>query len=139
VSGIYKTNTLSWFCIVPSYWIYKLLTLTSLVKKELLTLPGHLSSLPVFNGVCVARSLAFWSVFVDRCFSSSLTIDLSVLRFTDSDIHNTVHKLYYALIFSFSKLILHVYIHHVCVSDPIYTVASSNPAQSRCTGYNIMW
>jgi hypothetical protein len=33
-----------------------------LVEQELLTLPGHPSSSPVFNGVRVARSLVFYVV-----------------------------------------------------------------------------
>jgi len=36
-----------------------------LVEQELLTLPEHMSSPPVFSGVCVTRSL----VFVDRYLS----------------------------------------------------------------------
>ena len=40
-----------------------------LMEQELLTLPEHLSSPPVFSGVCVARSLILYVVFVDRCLS----------------------------------------------------------------------
>jgi hypothetical protein len=40
-----------------------------LVEHELLTLPEHLRSPPVFSGVRVARSLALYVCFVDRCFS----------------------------------------------------------------------
>ena len=40
-----------------------------LVKQELLTLPEHLSSPPVFSGVLVTRSLALLVCFVDRCLS----------------------------------------------------------------------
>ena len=36
---------------------------------ELLTLPEHLSSPPVFSGVCVTRSLVLCVCFVDRCLS----------------------------------------------------------------------
>ena len=37
---------------------------------ELLTLPEHLSSLPVFSGIRVARSLVLYVCFVDRCLFS---------------------------------------------------------------------
>ena len=41
----------------------------SLVEQELLTLPEHLSSLPVFSGVCVTRSLILYVCFVDSGLS----------------------------------------------------------------------
>ena len=41
----------------------------SLVEQELLTLPEHLSSLLVFSGVRVTRSLVLYVCFVDRCLS----------------------------------------------------------------------
>ena len=41
----------------------------SLVEQELLTLPEHLSSPPVFSGVRVTRFLAWYVCFVDRCLS----------------------------------------------------------------------
>ena len=55
--------------------------------QELLTLPEHLSSPPVFSGVRVTRSLVLCVCFVDRClYFFFLTIVLSVLlRYTDSD------------------------------------------------------
>jgi hypothetical protein len=40
-----------------------------LVEQELLTLLEHLSSSPVFSGVCVTRSLDLYVCFVDRCLS----------------------------------------------------------------------
>ena len=40
-----------------------------LVGHELLTLPEHLSSPPVFSGVRVTRSLVLYVCFVDRCLS----------------------------------------------------------------------
>ena len=59
------------------------------VEQELLTLPKHLSSPPVFSGVRVTRSLVLCVCFVDRCLAFCtlfLAIVLSVLlRFTDSD------------------------------------------------------
>ena len=45
------------------------------VEQELLTLPEHLSSSPVFSGVCATRSLVLCVCFVD-CF---LAFVLSVL------------------------------------------------------------
>ena len=39
------------------------------VKQELLTLPEHLNSPPVFSGVRVTRSLVLCVCFVDRCLS----------------------------------------------------------------------
>jgi hypothetical protein len=41
----------------------------SLVEQELLTLPEHLSSPPVFSGVRVTWSLVLYVCFVDRCLS----------------------------------------------------------------------
>ena len=40
-----------------------------LVEQELLTIPEHLSSLPLFSGVRVTRSLVLYVCFVDRCLS----------------------------------------------------------------------
>jgi len=40
-----------------------------LVEQELLTLPVHLSSPPVFSGVRVTRSLVLYVCFIDRCWS----------------------------------------------------------------------
>ena len=39
----------------------------SLVEQELLTLPEHLSSPPVFSGVRVTRFLVLYVWFIDRC------------------------------------------------------------------------
>ena len=39
------------------------------VEQELLTLPEHLSSPPVFSGVRVTRSLVLYVCFEDRCLS----------------------------------------------------------------------
>jgi hypothetical protein len=40
-----------------------------LMEQELLTLPEHRSSPPVFSGVLVTRSLVLCVCFVDRCLS----------------------------------------------------------------------
>ena len=59
------------------------------VEQELLTLPEHLSSPPVFSGVCVTRSLVLCVcllIIVCPFVLFLLAIALSVLlRYTDSD------------------------------------------------------
>ena len=72
----------------------------SLMEQELLTLPGHLSSPPVFSGVRVTRSLVLYVCFVDLCLSFCtiflLSIVLSVrLRYTDSDYPYGIFKLFF--------------------------------------------
>ena len=66
------------------------------VEQELLILPEHLSSSPVFSSVRVPRSLVFCVCFVDRCFVLFLlAIVLSVLlRFTDYDYPFGIIKLF---------------------------------------------
>ena len=49
--------------------IGKAFMINSLVEQELLTLPEHPSSPPVFSGVRVTRSLVLYVCFVDRCLS----------------------------------------------------------------------
>ena len=59
-----------------------------LVEQELLTLPVHLRSPPVFSGVRVTRSLVLCVMFSKSLFvllSFFFAIVLSLLRFTDSD------------------------------------------------------
>jgi hypothetical protein len=71
------------------------------MEQELLTLPEHLNSPPIFSGVRVTRSLVLYVCFVDRCLSfctfsfghcvvcSSLIygfwLPLWYLRYMDSD------------------------------------------------------
>ncbi len=50
-------------------FITRLTRRVSLVEQELLTLPKHLRSPPVFSGVHVTRSLVLWLCFVDHCLS----------------------------------------------------------------------
>ena len=50
-------------------FVTKLIRRVPLVVKELLSLPEHLSSTPVFSGVRVTRSLVLCACFVDRCLS----------------------------------------------------------------------
>jgi hypothetical protein len=56
----------------------------SLVEQELLTLPEHMCSPPVFSGYRVTRFLVLCVCFADRYFFF-LPIVFSVLRFTDFD------------------------------------------------------
>ena len=69
-----------------------------LVEQELITLPEHLSSPPVFSGIRVTRSLVLYICFVDRCLSFVLfllAIVLSVLlQYTDSDSPFGIFKLF---------------------------------------------
>jgi hypothetical protein len=51
------------------YDSHRLTRRVSLVSQELLSLPEHLSSPPVINGVRVTRSLVLYVCFVDRCLS----------------------------------------------------------------------
>ena len=64
-----KVNTSRSF---PRSWLItgfvtRLTRRVSLVEQELLTLPEHLSSPPVFSGVCVSRYLVLCVCFVDLC------------------------------------------------------------------------
>jgi hypothetical protein len=47
---------------------YRLTQPVPLLEQEFLTLPDHLSSPPVFNGVRVTRSLVLYACFVDHCY-----------------------------------------------------------------------
>jgi len=68
------------------------------VEQELLALQEHMSSLPVFSGIRVARSLVLSVCFVNCCLSFVpflLAIVLSVLlRYTDSDYPFRIVKLF---------------------------------------------
>ena len=73
----------------------------SLVEQELLTLPEHLSSPPVFSRVL---KLYICVCFVDRCLSFfRLAIVLSVLRFTDFYYPFGIFKLFWRQIISRSR------------------------------------
>ena len=50
-------------------FVNRLTRRVTLVKQELITIPEHLSSPPVFSGVRVTRSLVLYVYFVDRCLS----------------------------------------------------------------------
>ena len=66
------------------------------LEQELLTLPEHPSSLPVFSGVRVTRYLVLCVCVVDLCMSfCTFSIVLSVLlQFTDSDYPFGIFKLF---------------------------------------------
>jgi len=54
----------------PNSWLVTRLTRrVSLVEQDLLNLPEHMSSPPVFSGIRVSRSLVLCVCFVDRCLS----------------------------------------------------------------------
>ena len=55
-------------CFITGF-VTRLTRRVPLVVQELLTLPEHLSSPPVFSGVRVTRSLVLCVCFVDRCLS----------------------------------------------------------------------
>ena len=55
----------------------------SLVEQDLLTLPVHLSSPPVFSGIHVTRSLVLYVCFVDRClYFCTFSFGLCVVCFS---------------------------------------------------------
>ena len=54
-------------CFAILYWVTRW---KPLLEQELLTLPKHLGSPPVFSGVRVTRSLVLCVCFVDCCLSS---------------------------------------------------------------------
>ena len=68
-----------WCRLTVTWWV-------SHVEQELLTLPEHMSSSPVFSRIRVARSLFFSKHFCRSLFVLFLlAIVLSVLWFTDSE------------------------------------------------------
>ena len=67
-------------------FVTRLTRRVSLVEQELLTIPEHLSSPPVFSGVRVIRSLILYVCFVDSCLSlSPFPLVIVLFRYTDSD------------------------------------------------------
>ena len=73
---LYNINTTKIFIWKYSWlitgFVTRLTRRVPLVEQELLTLPEHLSSHPVFSGVRVTRALIFCICFVDRCLSFCL-------------------------------------------------------------------
>ena len=92
----YPCHKWSWICSTcstpwsfPLSWlitgfVYRLTRRVPLVEHELLILPGHLRSPPVFSEVRVAQSLILCVCFVDRCLSFCPVLSV-LLWFTDSD------------------------------------------------------
>ena len=73
----YVPLVVSTFRPFPHSWLImdfvtRLIRPVSVVEQELLTLPNHLSSSPVFGGVRVNPSLVLCVCFVDRCLSFCL-------------------------------------------------------------------
>ena len=60
---------LSSFMTYHRGFVSRLTRRVPLVEQKLFTLPGHLSSPPVFSGVRVTQSLVLCVCFVDRCLS----------------------------------------------------------------------
>ena len=77
-------------------YVARLTRRVPLVEQELITLPEHPSSPPIFSGVRVTWSLVVYVCFVDRCFVLFLlAIVLSVLLlYTDSDYPYGIFKLF---------------------------------------------
>jgi hypothetical protein len=61
----------------------------SLVERELLALPEHLSSPPVFSGVRVTRYLVLYVCFVARIITVIIHMTTSVSRIITVIIHMT--------------------------------------------------
>jgi hypothetical protein len=66
-----RTIKRNWQHRLITGFVTRLTPRVSLVEQELLTLPKHRSSPPVFSGVRVSRSLVLYVCFVDHCFSFS--------------------------------------------------------------------
>jgi hypothetical protein len=66
-----RTIKRNWQHRLITGFVTRLTPRVSLVEQELLTLPKHRSSPPVFSGVRVTRSLVLYVCFVDHCFSFS--------------------------------------------------------------------
>jgi hypothetical protein len=73
------------WCLAPlscfiSGFVTRVTRQVPLVEQELLTIPEHLSSLLVFSGVRVTRSLVLYVCFVDRCLSFCTFLLVIVIR-----------------------------------------------------------
>ena len=77
-----------------------------LVEQELLTLPEHLMSPPVFSGVRVTRSLDLCVSFVDRCLSFC-TFSFGHCVVCSSSIYGFVLPLWYLQTLLIPKLLPH--------------------------------
>jgi hypothetical protein len=64
-----SSNMFSVYTWLITGFVTRLIRWVPLVEQELLTLPEHLSSPPVFSGVRVTRSLVLYVCFVDLCLS----------------------------------------------------------------------
>jgi hypothetical protein len=85
ISPTFRTYQTNIYVVYTSTWVFwtrqdkldipfhtfrsRLTRWVPLMEQELLILPKHLRSPPVFSGVCVTRSLVFCVCFIDRCLS----------------------------------------------------------------------
>ena len=90
------------FPFFPHSWhitgfVTRLTRWVSLVEQELLTLPEHMSSPLVFNGVRVTRSLVLCVCFVNRPFVLFLLaiVLFVLLRYADSNYPFGIFKLFF--------------------------------------------
>ena len=98
----YKNMTTPFNTLKDKCWFT---LLVPLVEKELLTLPEHLSSTPIFNGVRVTRSLVLCvmfcrSLFVLLYFFFWAILFSVLLRYTDSDYPFGISKLFHDIMSS---------------------------------------
>ena len=79
----------------------------SLMEQELLTLPEHMSSLPVFSWVRVISIVSFQCMFCRSLFVLLyfflLAIVMSVFRYADFDYLFGIFKLFFGLTIFFKK------------------------------------
>jgi hypothetical protein len=80
------SSFMTYICIIG--FVTRLTWWVPLVDQERLALPEYLTSLPVFSGVRVTRSLVLCVCFVDRCLS------IVLLLFTDSAYPFGIFKLF---------------------------------------------
>ena len=92
---LFVIHTVNILLVQLGHWSRYFTRRVPLVEQELLTLPEHLSSSPVFSGVGVTRSLVLYVCFVDRCFVLFLlAIVLFVLRYTDCNYPIDIFKFF---------------------------------------------
>ena len=102
---IYVPLDVNTFRYFPRSWLITVFVIgvtrrMPLVEQELCFLPEHLSSLLIFSGILVTRSLVLYVMF-RRSLFVLLAIVLSVLRYTDSDYPVDLRILITPLIYGF--------------------------------------
>ena len=93
VSFKIQNDNFSWLI---TGFVTRLIRRVTLVEQELLILPEHMSSPPIFSGVRVTRSLIFNVCFVDHClsFSTFSSGHCVLLWYTDYDYPFGIFKLF---------------------------------------------